>query len=78
MDPKLLLIDEILALGDEAFQKKSREALLRLIKGGVTTILVSHNLPAIKEICDRAIWLDGGEIRAEGEPKNVVKEYLEC
>ena len=78
MDPKLLLIDEILAVGDEAFQKKSREALLRLIKGGVTTILVSHNLPAIKEICDRVIWLDNGLIKAEGEPENVVKEYLEC
>jgi ABC-type polysaccharide/polyol phosphate transport system ATPase subunit len=78
MDPKLLLIDEILAVGDEAFQKKSREALLRLIKGGVTAILVSHNLPAIKEICDRAIWLDGGEIRGEGEPERVVEEYLRC
>jgi len=76
MDPKLLLIDEILAVGDEAFQKKSKEALLRLIKGGVTTILVSHNLPAIKEICDRAIWLDEGRIREEGEPERVVEEYL--
>jgi ABC-type polysaccharide/polyol phosphate transport system ATPase subunit len=77
-DPKLLLIDEILAVGDEAFQKKSRDALLDLIHRGVTTILVSHNLNAIKEICDRAIWLDGGEIRAEGEPEKVVDEYLTC
>jgi ABC-type polysaccharide/polyol phosphate transport system ATPase subunit len=77
-DPELLLIDEILAVGDEAFQKKSKEALLQLIKGGVTTILVSHNLPAIKEICTRAIWLDNGEIRAEGEPDKVVGEYLKC
>ena len=75
-DPKLLLIDEILSVGDEAFQKKSREALLRLIKGGVTTIYVSHNLSAVKEICNRAIWLDGGEIRGEGEPEKVVEEYL--
>lgn len=76
MDPKLLLIDEILAVGDEAFQNKSREALLRLIRGGVTTILVSHNLPAIKEICDRAIWLDDGTIRSDGEPEKVAEEYL--
>jgi lipopolysaccharide transport system ATP-binding protein len=75
-DPRLLLIDEILAVGDGAFQKKSKEALLRLIKGGVTTILVSHNLADVKEICDRAIWLEGGEIRAEGEPGKVVGEYL--
>jgi len=75
MDPKLLLIDEILAVGDETFQKKSREALLRLIKGGMTTILVSHNLSAIKEICTRAIWLDEGFIKAEGEPEEVVEKY---
>ena len=75
-DPKLLLIDEILSVGDEAFQKKSRDALIGLIKGGVTTILASHNLAAIKEICNRAIWLDGGEIRAEGVPGKVVDEYM--
>ncbi|MEM3036415.1 MAG: ABC transporter ATP-binding protein [Thermoplasmata archaeon] len=75
-DPKLLLIDEVLAVGDEAFQKKSREALVQLIKGGVTTILVSHDLSAIKEICNRAIWLDNGEVKAEGNPLKVVQEYL--
>ena len=75
-DPKLLLIDEILGVGDEAFQKKSKDALLQLIKGGVTTIFVSHNLAALKEICNRAIWLDGGEIREEGIPEKVVGEYL--
>jgi homopolymeric O-antigen transport system ATP-binding protein len=75
-DPKLLLIDEILSVGDEAFQKKSKDALLQLIKGGVTTIFVSHNLAAVKEICHGAIWLDGGEIRGEGDPESVVKEYL--
>lgn len=76
MDPKLLLIDEILSVGDEAFQKKSRDALLSLINGGVTTIFVSHQMSAIKEMCQRAIWLDGGEIRGEGEPERVVEEYL--
>jgi len=75
-DPKLLLIDEILGVGDEAFQKKSKDALLQLIKGGVTTIFVSHNLAALKEICNRAIWLDGGEVREEGIPEKVVGEYL--
>src|SRR4030043_968811 len=64
MDPKLLLIDEILSVGDEAFQKKSRDALLNLINGGVTTIFVSHQMSAIREICHRAIWLDNGEIKA--------------
>lgn len=75
-DPKLLLIDEILSVGDEAFQKKSREALIGLIRRGVTTIFVSHKMSAIQEICNRAICLDGGEIRAEGEPEKVIEEYL--
>jgi ABC-type polysaccharide/polyol phosphate transport system ATPase subunit len=76
VDPRLLLIDEILAVGDEAFQKKSKDALIGLIKGGVTTVFVSHNMIDVKEICDRTIWLDGGEIKAEGEPEKVVGEYL--
>jgi ABC-type polysaccharide/polyol phosphate transport system ATPase subunit len=76
-DPKILLIDEVLAVGDEGFQMKSMEALLKLIRGGVTTVLVSHNLQAIGEICTRALWLDHGEIVAEGEPQTVVLKYLE-
>jgi ABC-type polysaccharide/polyol phosphate transport system ATPase subunit len=75
-DPKILIIDEVLSVGDERFQRKSKEAMLNLIKGGVTTIFVSHQMVAVKEICNRAIWLDGGEIKAEGEPEKVVDEYL--
>jgi ABC-2 type transport system ATP-binding protein len=77
-EPKLLLIDEILSVGDEAFQKKSRGALIELIKSGVTTIFVSHQLSAVKDLCNRGIWLDAGEIKAEGEPEKVVDEYLRC
>ena len=76
INPKLLLIDEILGVGDEAFQKKSKEAIIRLLKGGVTTIFVSHSMPAIKEICDRAIWLHNGEIISEGKPGKVVEDYI--
>ena len=54
---------------------KSKDTLMGLIKGVVTTLLVSHNMLTIKEICNRAIWLDG-EIRGEGEPEKVVEEYL--
>lgn len=74
--PEVLLIDEILAVGDESFQKKSGKALLDLVKGGVTTVYVSHSMEAIKKICDRVIWLEQGEIRAEGETGQVVEEYL--
>ena len=74
-DPELFLIDEILSVGDEAFQKKSQEALMSLIRRGVTTIFVSHQMSVIEAICNRAIWLKHGEIKAEGEPERVVKEY---
>ena len=74
-DPRVLIIDEVLAVGDEGFQRKSRETLLKLIKSGVTTILVSHNLQAIEEICNRGLWLDHGEVIAEGEPHLVTKKY---
>jgi ABC-type polysaccharide/polyol phosphate transport system ATPase subunit len=77
-EPKLMLIDEVLSVGDEAFQKKSKDALSQLIKRGVTTIFVSHNLAAVAEMCNRAIWLDDGEIKAEDESGEVVKEYLRC
>jgi ABC-type polysaccharide/polyol phosphate transport system ATPase subunit len=77
-DPEVLLIDEILAVGDESFQKKSGKALMNLIKGGVTTVYVSHNMDAIKKICDRAIWLEHGEIRGDGETGMVVEEYLKA
>lgn len=75
-DPKLLLIDEILAVGDISFRKKSKDAIVRLIKGGVATILASHDLKVVKEICNRAIWLDKGKVRAEGNPGEVVAEYV--
>lgn len=76
--PEVLLIDEILAVGDESFQRKSGKALLDLIKGGVTTVYVSHSMDAIKKMCDRAIWLEQGEVRADGEAGLVVEEYLKA
>jgi len=74
--PEVLLIDEILAVGDESFRKKSGQALQDLIRGGVTTVYVSHSMEAIKSICDKVIWLDHGEVRAEGEAGTVVERYL--
>lgn len=74
--PEVLLIDEVLAVGDESFQRKSGKALAELIGGGVTTVFVSHSMEAIKKLCNRAIWLEQGEVRAEGEAGLVVEEYL--
>ena len=75
-DPEVLLIDEILAVGDESFQKKSEQALIRLIQGGATAVFVSHNMDAVRKICGRVIWLDHGRIQAEGGPEEVIGKYL--
>lgn len=73
--PKLLIIDEILAVGDEGFQKKSNQAMLNLIKSGVTTVVVSHNLNVIQEICERVLWLDHGRVMDIGDPGKIIGEY---
>lgn len=75
-NPEIFLIDEILAVGDESFLKKSENALVSLIKSGLTTVFVSHNMEAVKKICNRVIWLDHGEIRSEGDPGKVIEDYL--
>lgn len=74
-DPRILIIDEILAVGDEGFKRKSKEAMVKMIRKDVTTVFVSHDLQAVKEICSRVIWLDHGEVIAEGEPEKVVEAY---
>ena len=74
-EPRLLLIDEILAVGDESFHKKSKDALVRLIKGGATTILATHDMKDVLGICNRAILLDKGELKVEGKSEDVVAEY---
>jgi ABC-type polysaccharide/polyol phosphate transport system ATPase subunit len=74
-DPRILVIDEILSVGDEGFQKKSKAALLKMIRNGVTTVFVSHNLLAVDEICNRVLWLDHGEVISDGSPAMVIEEY---
>jgi ABC-type polysaccharide/polyol phosphate transport system ATPase subunit len=76
-EPEILLIDEILSVGDEFFQVKSGEAIKKLINNGVTTVFVSHSMDAIKSICSRVIWLEHGMIKADGDPADVVGQYLE-
>ena len=77
INPDIILIDEVLAVGDEAFQKKCMEKFNEFRREKKTIILVSHGLDTIKEICTRAIWIDRGRIRAEGLPIRVVNDYLE-
>lgn len=75
VDPDVLLIDEILSVGDEAFQRRSSERMTGLIRGGAAVVLVSHQLKQIRERADRAMWLDHGRVVLIGEPGRVVAEY---
>ena len=76
LDPEILLIDEVLAVGDVAFQQKCLGKMSEVAGSGRTILFVSHNMGAIKGLCSRAIWLDGGELRADGDVDDVVQKYL--
>jgi len=75
LTPELLLLDEVLAVGDASFQQKSKEKMKELLNSGATIIFVSHNAAAVKEICERAIWIEHGSIKRDGEAGIVVEEY---
>ncbi len=75
-DPQILLVDEVLAVGDYAFQSKCLWRVRELKRQGTTIVFVSHDMDTIKELCDRAIWLDDGGVFADGAPQDVVAAYL--
>jgi ABC-type polysaccharide/polyol phosphate transport system ATPase subunit len=75
LDPDVLLLDEILAVGDASFQVKSMEKMRELLDQAGTILFVSHSLNSVEEFCDRAIWLDKGEVAAQGEAGEVVEAY---
>ena len=73
--PEILLVDEVLAVGDEAFRRKSNERLEELMEGGTTLVLVSHSLPTVRNMADRVMWLDHGRIKMIGDAEMVVQAY---
>jgi len=75
-DPDILITDEVLAVGDEAFQHKCLERMSKFRDDGVTIVLVSHALPMVRHLCDRVIWLRQGSIVMDGEPDVVVDSYI--
>lgn len=77
VDADILLIDEILGVGDVNFQKKCFEKLLNIKESGTTIVIVSHSTDQIEKICNRSIWLEDGRIKYQGEPKEVHARYLE-
>jgi lipopolysaccharide transport system ATP-binding protein len=76
LDPDVLIVDEVLAVGDAAFQKKCLSAMEGLRSGGRTVLFVSHNVAAVENLCSRAIWIDSGEVREDGPSRQVIASYM--
>jgi ABC-2 type transport system ATP-binding protein len=74
-DPAILLIDEVLSVGDAAFSSRCVERLLALQRAGKTILMATHDLPMVRQVCDRAAWIDHGRIRAIGDARQVSDEY---
>lgn len=75
-DPKILLLDEVFEIGDEKFKKKSIKKMNQLVKEGISIVLVSHDLEMLERYCKRLIWIENGIIKKEGNPKEIIKDYL--
>ena len=76
VEPEILIVDEILSVGDLAFQNKSENKMLSMISGGTTVLFVSHSIEQIKKLCNRVIWIEKGKIRKIGG-KELCDEYIE-
>lgn len=77
VDAEILLIDEILAVGDQHFQDKCFNKLEEIKKSDKTVVIVTHSLDQVKKLCTRAIWIKDGEVEKDGSPDEIVDEYLE-
>ena len=76
VSPDIILLDEVLGVGDQSFRKKSTAAMKQRIKSDKTVVLVSHNMPLIREVCDRLLWIENGTTYAQGNVLDVLQEYM--
>lgn len=77
VDADILLVDEILSVGDQHFQEKCINKMKSLKKEGKTMVFVTHSLGSAKELCDRAVWLNQGVIKMDGDTNTVIEKYIE-
>ena len=75
VNPEILIVDEVLSVGDENFQRKSKNRMIELMSGGSTVLFVSHNIKQIEEICNKAVWLEHGKVVMTGPSDVVCAEY---
>ena len=76
VDAEILLVDEILSVGDQHFQEKCLNKMRELKEEGKTMVFVTHSLESVRQLCNRAVWLHNGKIKSDGEPEEVIQEYL--
>lgn len=76
IEPEILLVDEVLSVGDGAFQVKAYQRIRELLHSARAVVLVSHNLDSLPALCNRVIWLDHGRVRESGRPEDVVRAYM--
>lgn len=77
VDPDILIVDEVLSVGDEAFQQKSLERMLSFQQQGTSILIVSHNMALIQQMCDRVAWIDHGSLEMVGTPAETIQAYRE-
>ncbi len=77
VDPEILIVDEILSVGDAAFQNKSEKKMMDMIGGGTTVLFVSHSIQQIKNLCTRVVWIDKGRVQMIGPADEVCDRYIE-
>ncbi len=77
VDPDIMLVDEVLAVGDMSFQQKCYDLLTRFVRSGKTTVFISHNLFVIEQLCDRVVWLERGQVKMDDIPQRVLSGYLD-
>lgn len=75
IEPEILIVDEILAVGDADFQQKSRARMMEMMRGGTTVLFVSHDLDQIRELSDHVLWLDHGKVKMYGDTEEVCNEF---
>ena len=75
VNPEILIVDEILSVGDIKFQEKSKNKMMEMIKGGTTVLYVSHSLQSIKDLCTKVVWLEHGKVIKMGDTKKICDEY---
>jgi ABC-2 type transport system ATP-binding protein/lipopolysaccharide transport system ATP-binding protein len=77
VNPEILILDEVLSVGDISFQKKCKERMSNMMQDDVTLLFVSHSIAQVRDLCDKAVWLNQGQLMSKGEVNTVCNEFID-